>query len=333
LKDKKAQGNYLAIIISLVLIVVLILLIIWGFSQNAFVPLKEKFAGMYNSVLVLLGIKPEPYKEPVDDLHVKAVILGKERTILLNDGEGRCTVDIEELGKFGLDFNEDSPEFVYYFDFLNPAVKDPWYTPSAVKDLPFSKWYSAEALNQMLKPTILNSDRWISFLKENAAGNKRQEFENAIKNLKIDVDGKKYPVKMNSKQLEIDMGSKKYYYSIEESSDLNGKSFPSPVLSGPYSSDFEREEIIKALNNLKIALYGKVYPLVYEKRTDLVYNGENYVFSVKTDFYEMIAGYHYFDTLNPPQEKFIFDSRFIGDEDSLGNSIQEINKALKDNCT
>jgi len=84
---------------------------------------------------------------------------------------------------------------------------------------------------------------------------------------------------------------------------------------------------------LKIALYGKVYPLVYEKRTDLVYNGENYVFSVKTDFYEMIAGYHYFDTLNPPQEKFIFDSRFIGDEDSLGNSIQEINKALKDNCT
>jgi len=115
ISDKRGQEFTIGKLLAIVLGVVLLALIIWGVSTNAFAPLTEKVSGFFNYVLGV--INPKPVEQIEIGLLKKVQIFGKDYYLILNDGYGRCKfneslVDRDDytLGVFGFNFLNNKTE-------------------------------------------------------------------------------------------------------------------------------------------------------------------------------------------------------------------------------
>lgn len=101
-KNKKAASSWsIGKLLSIVLVVTLVILLIYGFSSGSIYKLYDNLDNFYNNVAYYF-VGGDDYEGGQGSYTINAVILDEEREVLV-DTQGYCSVNIEELGKrYGL---------------------------------------------------------------------------------------------------------------------------------------------------------------------------------------------------------------------------------------
>ncbi len=295
IKNKQGASSWsIGKLLSIVLVVIIVILLIYGFSSGSVYKLYDSLEGFYNNVAYYFaGYNPDDYEGGEGAYTISAVILDKERDVLV-DTQGYCSVNIEEFGKRYA---------------LNPT--------DYLVVLEGGGWKSVDSLS-------LNSN-------EVLLGDIRYALENYIYdwNLDFEYNGKKYSLDVffDPNPTVIFSENMKYYtYAYEQDSKrkclFTNDGSNSKICNVSKMNDLQKRIYYSFLEPKKILFNGKEYQVMYGKG---FYNfGEQAETMVlfSYDFPEEILTT---SLNNPSQNEILYSSKNIGDSLLFGLGYHDTN--------
>lgn len=355
-KNKRGEGMSLGKIISLILVVAIVFLIAYGTYYKLFGPIINKVSGFLNYVMSFLKpAEPEPISETV-----KVNILGKEREVIINDGNGKCVVDIKELGKFSLDFKTFSMDRKIRF-----------------------KLYGGEHAEERLgedawEPVTITSseDPFIAILgggnnvvdysfgygpgtdanyipvgwKEYESPEIRRFLNQEMDKLFIDVDGEKWKVLFIEDGLFTKVENDLYIYYPDGDNKLQLKFYNNrnkEILDIPADKFIESQKVREGFEKLmqqKVEYDGKQRSLFFERPGDFQmehpesYEGIKIIFGFNYDYYKVGTGTQIWGRSTPPSYMdnfYVYDvlfRKFTVPRADTEKALDEIRNSLNKTC-
>ena len=161
IENKRAAGGMtMPKLVSLILALVVIVMVIVGLYTGAMGPLIEQAGGFYDQVMLLL-LGPSDDGGVFSDKNLLRVnVLGQERVLNIRDEDHgtKCTMNIEEIGLFGLDYvsDEKKPIFEWYDNWINDATEEQKWKLVSLIIPKYQKWYKQDSDMLNLGSTVNN---------------------------------------------------------------------------------------------------------------------------------------------------------------------------------
>lgn len=125
--DKRAASEWsVGKLLTIVLAVAVLVLVIYGVSSGALIPLKDKMVGMFQNVRLMFYDDDSSGDSRIFENEYEDVLGKGKATLVYNEEDGWCKIDFEDASQkdYSLNYNEDVYGELEYYSTLSEG----WYS-------------------------------------------------------------------------------------------------------------------------------------------------------------------------------------------------------------